>query len=161
MNMMSSHDTDRMMTAYGGDEARVKQAVVFSMLFPGAVNIYYGEETGMKGRLNGGTRNAVQWENAGLWKTGMFDFYREIIKLRHSVPALRDGKFSFLKEYCSGSVLAFARSDSGKRAVCFMNCGSSSERSAFKPARTLMSSGVSEDSRGLLMEPCSFAVFEG
>lgn len=35
LNLLDSHDVSRFLTECGGDEARMRQAVVFQMTFPG------------------------------------------------------------------------------------------------------------------------------
>ncbi len=124
MNMMSSHDTDRMFSTYGGDEDRMKQAVVFSFLFPGAVNVYYGEEIGLAGVFNAGTRSAMPWNSPKNRNTGLLELYRDLAALRKDNPAIKNGEFEFLKEYCDGGVLAFRRFiPGGKELLCLINNG--------------------------------------
>ena len=158
MNMMSSHDTDRMPTAYGGDIARMKQAIVFSMLFPGAVNIYYGEEIGLDGALNNGTRRTMPWSRKSLWKGGIYDFYRSIIEIRKTCPAVKDGKFSFLKEY-DEPLLAFERKNGSSRTVCIMNCSDSVQTAESVHGRIILSEGVAESAGKITLAPRGFCVF--
>lgn len=158
MNMMSSHDTDRMPTAYGGDIARMKQAIVFSMLFPGAVNIYYGEEIGLDGALNNGTRRTMPWSRKSLWKKGIYDFYRRIIEIRKTCPAVKDGKFSFLKEY-SEPILAFERKNGSSRTVCIMNCSDSVQTAESVHGRIILSEGVTEAAGKISLAPRGFIIF--
>lgn len=121
MNMLSSHDTDRMLDTYGGDEELVKLAAVFSFLFPGAVNLYYGEEIGMSGALNAGTRDAMPWTNRRAWNTGLLGLYRSLGALRRGNPLIKEGKFEFLEKYCDGEVLAFRRALPGAALYAFLN----------------------------------------
>ncbi|MDD2805798.1 MAG: glycoside hydrolase family 13 protein [Elusimicrobiales bacterium] len=148
MNMMSSHDTDRMLNTYGGDEALMRLAIVFSYLFPGAINVYYGEELGMEGALNAGTRDALPWGNRGAWNTGLLKFYRELGALRRNNPVLKRGSFEFLKDYCDGDVLAFKRALPGRALACLLNNSPARrelriKKSALGPGpRALLQSGV-------------------
>ena len=49
MNLLGSHDTQRVMTLAKRDTTRVKQAVFFQMTSIGTPHIYYGDEIGMEG----------------------------------------------------------------------------------------------------------------
>ncbi len=166
MNMMSSHDTDRMLNTYGGDMDRVKLALVFSYLFPGAVNVYYGEEIGMEGELNAGTRDGLPWGRRSAWNTGLLALYRRLGALRRGSAVIKDGKFEFLREYCDGDLLAFRRSLPGRQLACFMNNSDASVKAAVKPAhcrgRLLLAEGAKakKESGRLLLElrPRGFAV---
>ncbi len=148
MNMMSSHDTDRMLNTYGGDEALARMAVFFSFLFPGAINVYYGEEIGMEGTLNAGTRDAMPWGRRKSWNTGLLRLYRDLSALRKKSRALAEGSFAFLPEYCDGEVLAFRRAFRGESVTGFINNSTSPrEIPAGKAAggsgvRTLLASGA-------------------
>ena len=134
MNMMSSHDTDRMLNTYGGDEDRMKLSVVFSFLFPGAINIYYGEELGLEGAFNAGTRRGMPWKNKKTWNKGLLDLYRRLAALRKKNKAIRDGKFEFLKEHCDGEILAFRRFLPGGRAVtCLLNNSAAAKEPVLEP----------------------------
>lgn len=167
MNMMSSHDTDRMLNTYGGDKARLKLAVVFSFLFPGAVNVYYGEEIGLDGVFNAGTRCGMPWKNGKLWDTDLLKLYKALAGLRRDNPLIKRGKFEFLKEYCDGEVLAFSRYLAGKRLTCFMNNGDKPAEIALRPGTTgprrpLLSEGltiVRGKKTALKMQPRSFLVY--
>jgi len=150
MNMMSSHDTDRMINTYGGDTDLLKMALVFSFLFPGAVNIYYGEEIGLEGVFNAGSRRTMPWSARKTWNTGLLKLYKQLTALRKGNPVLKDGGFEFINEYCDGSILAFRRFiPGGKALVCFMNNSAAEKKlniskSIFgKGPNVLIGSGVS------------------
>jgi neopullulanase len=135
MNILSSHDTDRMHDTYGGDTARVKLAAVFSYLFPGAVNLYYGEELGLPGVFNNGTRSAMPWNHKELWNKDLLKFYKALGALRRNDPVIRDGRFEFLKKHCGGGLLTFRRFLPGRgQLVCFMNDGGVEQRTSVPPA---------------------------
>jgi len=169
MNMMSSHDTDRMLNTYGGDEALMRLAIVFSYLFPGAINIYYGEEIGMEGALNAGTRNAIPWGSKKAWNTGLLKFYRELGALRRGNPVLKNGNFEFIKELCDGDVLAFRRALPGRALTCLLNNSPARKELRVKKSalgrgpRALLNSGVTVKPAGkdllVALAPRGYAVF--
>ena len=121
MNMMSSHDTDRMLNTYGGDTDLMKLGVVFSFLFPGAINVYYGEEIGLEGAFNAGTRRGMPWGKNKGRNEDLLKLYRRLAALRGNSAVIKYGKFEFLKEYCDGEALVFRRCLGGKALVCLMN----------------------------------------
>lgn len=170
MNMMSSHDTDRMINTYGADLGRLKLAAVFSFLFPGAVNIYYGEEIGLEGTFNAGTRRTMPWGKVKTGKGGLPELYKQLAALRKNNPAIKYGKFEFLREYCDGSALAFRRFiPGGKALVCLMNNGAArkalaiSRRALGKKPRAVTNGGVSLRPAGenfsAELPPGSYGVF--
>lgn len=170
MNMISSHDTDRTADTYGLDTARVKLAAVFSFLFPGAINLYYGEEIGLEGTLDHGARRTMPWNNKKLWDMDLLKLYKQLAALRRGNPVIKSGKFAFLKEYCDGGVLAFKRFlPGGRQIVCFMNNSGSARELAVsaavmkKAGKPGISCGVKISAAGkkysLKMAPRSFAVF--
>lgn len=169
MNMMSSHDTDRMLNTYGGDKGRLRLAVVFSFLFPGAINIYYGEEIGLEGAFNAGTRRGMPWSGKKLWDKDLLTLYKRLAALRGSSPAINGGKFEFIKEYCGGETLAFRRFTAGGSLVCLMNAGASARELSLAPGvlgkkpRAALSSGVKLLSSGAeltaRLAPGAYAVY--
>ncbi|OGR42960.1 MAG: hypothetical protein A2X35_04335 [Elusimicrobia bacterium GWA2_61_42] len=170
MNMLSSHDTDRMLDTYGGDTARVKLAAVFSFLFPGAVNVYYGEELGLSGTLNHGTRRGMPWNDKKLWNKDLLKLYKALGALRRDSAVIQNGRFEFLKEYCDGEVLAFRRFlPAGGKLTCFMNNGGAAKELPLKRSATsgklrlVLGEGVKLRSAGgrpvLRLAARSFAVF--
>ena len=79
LNLLDSHDVCRFLSLCGGDERRMRLAVVFQMLFPGAPCVFYGDEAGLTGVTEPEYRRPMDWENAeGSW----FDFYRQVAGLR-------------------------------------------------------------------------------
>ncbi len=135
MNMMSSHDTDRMLNTYGGDTSLMKLAVVFSFLFPGAINIYYGEEIGLEGAFNAGTRRCMPWAGK-VRNLDLLKLYRGLASLRRNNPVIKNGKFEFLKEYCDGEALVFRRFLGDKALVCLLN--NSAERKTLTLRKDLL-----------------------
>ncbi|MDO8805569.1 MAG: glycoside hydrolase family 13 protein [Elusimicrobiota bacterium] len=170
MNMMSSHDTDRMLDTYGGDKGRMKLAVVFSFLFPGAINVYYGEELGLEGVFNAGTRSGMPWNNKELWDAGLLKLYKALAALRRDNPVIKSGKFEFIKGCCDGEALAFRRFlPGGKALACLMNNSAAprdlpiSKSALGKNPRALINSGVALKPAGenftAALAPRAYAVF--
>lgn len=90
-NLLGSHDTERFLTAAGGDVRAFELATLFQMTSPGAAGVYYGDERLMTGENDPFCRAAVAWEdrqasaNAGR--------FAELARLRRRYHALRTGAF--------------------------------------------------------------------
>ncbi len=61
-NLLGSHDTERFMTACGGDVRKAALAAVFLFTWVGAPLIYYGDEIGMEGGPDPDCRRPMLWE---------------------------------------------------------------------------------------------------
>lgn len=120
MNTLSSHDTDRMLTAYGGDEKLMRLGLVFGFLFPGAPSVYYGEEVGLTGELEAGTRQGMPWDEAR-WNSGLLSLYRRLIRLRRTKPVLTSGRFRLLEVFDAPGAAAYEREDAKGRIVVAVN----------------------------------------
>ncbi len=134
MNLLGSHDRERILTllgeapsqegmpavrqaAYNLDEERLhkgimrtKLAVLWQMTFPGVPSVYYGDEVAMQGYRDPYSRCPYDWENGDkelqLWT-------RRLIHLRNKYVALQTGKI--LPVYSQGDVYGYARViDDGK-----------------------------------------------
>ena len=148
---LTNHDQDRTFTRVGEDEGRAKAAAGIYLTLPGVPFVYYGEEIGMIGsgdHLN--IRTPMQWTdgaNAG-FTTGspwnyisgnyttynvaneeadpgsLLEWYKELVHVRNSSPALRRGTHDPL-ESSAYQVMAFVRSDSQQTVLCMANTSSS------------------------------------
>jgi cyclomaltodextrinase len=120
LSLLDSHDTPRMKTMLGGDQAAVGLAVVLQMTLPGAPSIFYGDEIGLEGRQDPDCRRSFPWDRSR-WDEGLRAFMRDCIWLRRSHRALRDGEFRVLGS--SGGAMAYLRSDGREAFVVACNAG--------------------------------------
>lgn len=115
MNLLSTHDTERLITALAGEPSRgrdrewqsrqhlsdgqresgeklVRLAAVLQYTLPGVPSIYYGDEILTEGYRDPFNRSSFDWEKA---ENGgdILDFCRFLGKLRAACPALKDGEF--------------------------------------------------------------------
>ena len=101
-NLLGSHDTRRILALLGGDKARLRLAVGLLLTYPGTPSIYYGDEIG----LDGDNRACMPWDPSD-WDQDLRNFYRTLIHLRRTSPALGRGGF---QELLAGEdTLAFLR----------------------------------------------------
>jgi alpha-glucosidase len=113
-NLLSSHDTRRIQTIAGEDETLVRVAAALLFTFPGTPSVYYGDEIGMAGGNDPDNRRCMIWDERQ-WNSGRREFYRQLIRLRRSSPALRRGGFQIL--YAQGETLAFMREAAEERLI--------------------------------------------
>jgi alpha-glucosidase len=105
-NLLGSHDTPRIMTIVGGDEARARVAATLLFTYPGVPCVYYGEELGLVGGRDPDNRCCMPWD-PHKWNSGLREFYQALIQLRRTSPALLWGGFNLF--YAAGETLAFLR----------------------------------------------------
>jgi neopullulanase len=121
MNLLSSHDTPRFVNMVQGDQSALKLATLFQMTMPGAPMVYYGDEVGLTGGHDPGSRGAFPWDQSR-WDTELRDYIRDAIRLRKAHPALRRGSYRTL--LADGELLAFERVYENKRMVVAFNTAS-------------------------------------
>lgn len=121
MNLLGSHDTPRIRSLCGGDEASVRLAMLLMLALPGAPTIYYGDEVGMEGGSDPDCRRALNWDR-GAWDASFHDWLRGAIEVRREQPALRgDGYRSLV---AVGRACAFLRTAAdGGGALVAVNAG--------------------------------------
>ena len=137
MNLLSSHDTPRILTALlddfeGSREAyalrrlsveQKKQAKTLLMLsaflqytLPGSPSIYYGDEAGLEGHKDPFNRRTYPW---GKEDTELLAFYKGLGRLRKKCDALRLGDIRF---FCAeGGKLGFSRTCQGREIRVYVN----------------------------------------
>lgn len=127
MNVLGTHDTERILTVLGGDSSkelsnaelsikkmnnfqrkkgieRLKLAYTILATVPGIPCIYYGDEIGMEGYRDPFNRRPYPW---GCENKELLEHYKKLGKLRVNEPLYKTGKFDILK--CDSDILAFAR----------------------------------------------------
>lgn len=128
MNLLGSHDRERVLTLLGEAPSqegvpavrqayykldgprlrkglmRAKVAVLWQMTFPGVPSVYYGDEIGLQGYRDPYCRGTYDWENGD---TELRQWTKRLIKLRNGHMALQTGKL--LPLYANGDVYGYAR----------------------------------------------------
>lgn len=128
MNLVGSHDVARILTLLGegmsGEQltesakeierlspqkralgiARLKLLSLIQFTFPGVPCIYYGDEAGLEGYSDPYNRGTYPW---GREDQELLDWYKKIISLRNTYPALYEGEW--LPLYARQDVYSFLR----------------------------------------------------
>lgn len=94
-NLLDSHDTPRIRTILGGDDALHRLAVTLLLTFPGVPGLYYGDEIGLTDLPALGSRGCMVWDEAR-WDHDLLAFHRALIRLRRESVALQRGGFQLL-----------------------------------------------------------------
>lgn len=90
--LLSSHDTERIMTLMGNDPKKVKLAYSILFALPGAPAIYYGDEIGVEGGKDPDCRRAFDWDERS-WNQELRNYIKLLIYWRKKVPAFRHGEY--------------------------------------------------------------------
>jgi cyclomaltodextrinase / maltogenic alpha-amylase / neopullulanase len=114
-NLLSSHDRPRFLHLCGGDAGRLHAATIFQLTMPGAPGIYYGDEVGMTGGDDPGSRGTFPWGDETPWDRRQLAITAELGSLRRRHPALRHGDWAPL--WWEGDGLAFLRTHEEQRAL--------------------------------------------
>lgn len=140
-NLLSSHDTVRILTAIqNGDETdsdkdkkqyiltpptkeiidRYKMAVLFQFTYVGAPMIYYGDEVGMIGGKDPDCRRPMIWDSSK--QNGeILNFYKQLVSIRNEHPALRTGEFRKLIADDKQNIYAFSRTEGTDKLIVCIN----------------------------------------
>ncbi len=88
MNLLSSHDVERVLTIFSGD--RVKMLLAYTILFimNGYAMIYYGDEIGMEGGKDPDCRRTFKWDLLG---KDVNNFFMRLTKMRKTYKVFREG----------------------------------------------------------------------
>ncbi len=118
----------------------LKLLVLFQMTFPGSPMIYYGDELGMWGANDPCCRKPMLWpemnfeaerflpdgntHQASTMVTaniGLQDFYKRLIRIRNTTPALQKGNFVVRRDLCSEHIFAFERNVDEQQILVLLN----------------------------------------
>ena len=107
LNLLGGHDTPRLRTMGGGDRATVRLALLAQMTLPGVPCLYYGDELGLEGGMDPGSRGAFPW-SSDAWDSEILAFTRALTAVRRAEPVLRRGGIRLLG--AEGAAVAYLRS---------------------------------------------------
>ena len=94
-NLLGSHDTHRIRSVVGGNDALHRLAAVVQFTYPGVPGVYYGDEIGMEDAPRQRAINCMVWDQAQ-WDRSLFDFYKDLIAFRRRSTVLQRGGFQVL-----------------------------------------------------------------
>ena len=146
MNLLGTHDTERILTVLGRDEddahepnyvlakkrlneyqrqkgiELLKIAAAIQFTAYGIPSVYYGDEVGLEGYGDPFCRMPFPWsEIGGGYREELLSYYKRLGEIRNSEDALDGGKFYFLDH--GESFVAFVREKGDSRIVVIANRG--------------------------------------
>jgi neopullulanase len=120
LNLIGSHDTPRVLTICSGDMDSVRLAMLVQMTLPGAPCVYYGDEIGMEGEMDPDCRASFP-SDPTRWADEPHDWLVDLMALRHSDRALRDGDLAIMR--AEGMAVAYRRTSAYGDYVVIVNAG--------------------------------------
>ena len=127
-NCLGSHDTARFLTECSGEKWKLKLAMAFQMLFPGAPAVYYGDELGMTGENDPGCRGGMVWDHPD---QDLLDWEKSLISYRKAHAAVRRGSYETLLADNDSHVFAFRRSLDSDKIIAVFNMGKNTYHADF------------------------------
>ncbi len=94
-NLIGSHDTPRALSLLEGNRDLLRLVVALLFTYPGVPCVYYGDEIGLGGGQGMYSRQCMNWDTS-TWDMELQAFYKALIHLRRTSPALADGGFQVL-----------------------------------------------------------------
>lgn len=138
MNILSTHDTCRILTVLGGknvyskeemsvtylsDEERtkavkrLKMAAVLQYTLPGVPCLYYGDENGMEGYIDPFCRRCFDWEHLN---KDLISFYQKLGKIRTDLKEILS-QGDFYDVWHDDNFILFKRTVENKRCYVYVN----------------------------------------
>ena len=143
MNLLSSHDQARALHALGDQDEgraqdltlakqRLRLAVLFQMVFPGAPSIYYGDEVGVTGGEDPYNRAPYPWADlGGKPDLALLKDVQALTQMRQKHRVLRHGSIE-APLYLDDHVIVLLRQDGPRWALTSLNNAQSSQTLAVK-----------------------------
>ncbi|MCX6032247.1 MAG: alpha-amylase family glycosyl hydrolase [Chloroflexi bacterium] len=146
MNLVSSHDSPRILSLVNGDTARVKLAVLLQMTLPGAPSVYYGDEVGLPGSGDPDNRRTYPWaDKGGSPDTDLYDHFKKVIGIRNQHAALRGGDVQTLLIDDASYLYSYIRWDAAEKIVVALNNGGAGATAAIPVSAHLADGTVLTD----------------
>ena len=125
-NLIGSHDTPRALSLLEGNRELFRLAVALLFTYPGVPCVYYGDEIGLGGGQGMNSRQCMSWDSS-TWDMELQSFYKALIYLRRTSPALTDGGFQVL--WTEDDTLVYQR-DSNEETILIVARRGTTTRSA-------------------------------
>ena len=149
MNILSTHDTARLLTVLGGVDMtgkskgemantfipeenlalakqKLKIATLLQFTLPGVPSIYYGDEAGMQGYIDPLNRRCFPW---GQEDKEILNWYKFLGKVRNTQSAFVSGEF--VEIYSADGTFIFKRFDEKSEVLIAVNVGNKEQILSF------------------------------
>ncbi len=159
MNLLGSHDTQRIMNLAAGDLQRLRLAIFFQMTFVGIPHIYYGDEIAMQGGKDPDNRRPFNWKwEEDTQAVELRRFYQELIRIRKQERLLWEGEFAF--EESGGELLAYRRYDTSDALLCVMNHSDAVQTADYNGQVIFDSGELRQDDGGLHLSAAAVCIIK-
>lgn len=118
LNLLDSHDMPRFLSLVNNSKEKFLLATLFQMTYPGAPCVYYGDEIGLDGGQDPDCRKSFPWDELK-WDVSLRENIKELIQIRHAIPALRTGQFIPLTHH--ENLIAYIRKDEFDSVLVVIN----------------------------------------
>ena len=133
-NLLDSHDTERVRSILGENDALHRLAVLLLLTFPGVPGLYYGDEIGMVDDPELKSRGCMVWEEQS-WDRSLLTYHKDLIALRRNSVVLQKGGFQILAS--EADLVAYQRESPDGRFLVVAQRSATSR----PPARLLVAHG--------------------
>jgi cyclomaltodextrinase len=130
---VGTHDTERIRSLLGRSAAKVRLAMLLQFAFPGTPCVYYGDEIGLEGGKDPGSRGAFPWDDRK-WDQATRRFVQKLAGLRRALPQLSRGEFRRVVEDDQAGTCAFARVVDAQPVIVAANPTRRTHNLRIKPA---------------------------
>ena len=157
MNLLGTHDTERILTVLGGERAegrsneylsrkkmndlergtakrRLRMAYAILATVPGIPAIFYGDEAGLEGYHDPFNRMPYPW---GREDHNLINYYKRIGQIRRDNDVYKEGEFKLL--HIDEETLAFERYDEEYSYITFVNNSTQYRKVEFSSPATALS----------------------
>lgn len=174
MNILSTHDTVRILTELSGIKItskeerakfklkdtdlalaikRLKVAAFLQFMLPGITSIYYGDEIGTQGFEDPFCRSFFDWEKTK--NNDILKFYKKLTALKNKYAPIKYGDINFIK--CNDDILVFKRTYKGKDLTAAINLSNTNFTVNAKGA--VINSNAKKEKNKIIIKPFGFALF--
>ena len=119
LNLLDSHDTQRILSLMEGDREKVRLAITLQFTWDGTPMIYYGDEIGLTGGKDPDCRRTFPWDTSK-WDGKVLKTYQKLINLRKNHKAFKEGALINLLAI-QDEVYAFGRVSGEEKVVVVLN----------------------------------------
>jgi alpha-glucosidase len=117
-NLLGSHDTPRIRTIVG-DPARQAAAAGLLFTYVGIPMVFMGDEIGLTGTNGEHARTPMPWDEPDAWADPVHAVYRDLIALRSSHRALREGGLRWV--HVAADALCYLRETADERLLVLVS----------------------------------------
>lgn len=174
MNMLSTHDTVRILTELNNKqiankneraeyqmgeaelEAAIKKLKIASFLqfmLPGMPSIYYGDEIGTEGYEDPFCRKFFNWTR--LEENSLLEFFKGLCNLKNKYEPIKMGNIEFIKN--DGGVLIFTRNYKNKSLSVAVNL--SGEKITVNSKKAVFGEGYAIKENNIILQNGGFVLF--